>query len=164
MIDNNIKMNYNYTMKFKMKQNKHTHLSNQGLSMLHIDIWNWLKSRESIGKTLKGSYVAQTIREMSEPLHKFRRDTRSLLYSYVLRKSDKPSKMTPFIQKTPSELRSQLENDFEPGMTWENKGKWDVDHGRPLAKLNTVEEILNAYHHSNLKPMWDIDNIKKGAK
>lgn len=64
------------------------------------------------------------------------------------------------------ELKLYLESKFLPGMTWENYGKWHVDHILPLSKfdLTDPDQFKKAVHFSNLQPLWATDNIKKGNK
>lgn len=64
------------------------------------------------------------------------------------------------------ELKSYLESKFQPGMTWENHGKWHIDHIKPLCKfdLTNREQFIQACHFSNLQPLWAVDNIRKGGK
>jgi hypothetical protein len=49
-------------------------------------------------------------------------------------------------------------------MTWDNQGKWHIDHIIPLSSGNTEEEIIKLCHYTNLQPLWAIDNMKKGSK
>lgn len=69
---------------------------------------------------------------------------------------------------TIEEFKSYIESLWEPGMTWENYGRmgWHLDHDKPLSSFNLTkkEEFLIACHFTNIKPMWALDNIKKGAK
>lgn len=64
------------------------------------------------------------------------------------------------------ELKLYLESKFLPGMTWENYGKWHVDHIMPLSKFDLTDsaQFKKAVHFSNLQPLWATDNIKKGNK
>lgn len=66
---------------------------------------------------------------------------------------------------TPDGLRQHISSQFAEGMTWENYGKWHIDHIRPLASfdLNIKEHVLAASHYTNLRPLWANENIKKGA-
>jgi hypothetical protein len=68
------------------------------------------------------------------------------------------------------DFRKYLESKFEPGMNWENYGhgidKWNIDHIEPLSKadLSDINVQKRLSHYSNLKPMWHIDNLKKGNR
>lgn len=63
-------------------------------------------------------------------------------------------------------LKQHLESQFQPGMTWENYGKWHVDHIYPLerAYVEGKERFEEACKYTNLQPLWAADNIKKGNK
>lgn len=64
------------------------------------------------------------------------------------------------------ELRIHLENQFLPGMSWEERSAWHIDHIKPvsafIAEGITDPKIINAL--SNLRPLWARDNLVKGAK
>lgn len=71
------------------------------------------------------------------------------------------------------ELKVHLENQFLPGMTWDNWGnstsictKWHIDHIRPLASFDLTDraQFLEACHYTNLQPMWSCENLSKGDK
>jgi len=67
-----------------------------------------------------------------------------------------------------SELIVYLESLFKEGMTWDNYGRggWHIDHILPLSSfdLSKKEHLRAACHYTNLQPMWEIDNLRKGAK
>jgi hypothetical protein len=62
------------------------------------------------------------------------------------------------------QLKTHLEKQFLPGMSWENRNLWHIDHKKPCASfdLTRVEEQKKCFHFSNLQPLWAIDNLKKG--
>lgn len=66
------------------------------------------------------------------------------------------------------ELKFFLEGKFQDGMTWENWSRygWHIDHIIPLAAFDLTdrEQLLKAVHHTNLQPLWAVDNLKKGHK
>jgi hypothetical protein len=64
------------------------------------------------------------------------------------------------------ELRSHLQNQFLPGMSWDNYGEWHIDHIRPCASfdLTKPEQQRECFNYRNLQPLWAVDNLKKGAK
>jgi len=64
------------------------------------------------------------------------------------------------------QLKEYIESKFQQGMTWDNYGEWHLDHIKPLSLFNLAnpEELRIAGHHTNLQPLWAIDNIIKGDK
>jgi hypothetical protein len=64
------------------------------------------------------------------------------------------------------EFRKHIESKFKEGMTWENHGKWHLDHIKPLSLFNLLdrEQFLQACHFTNLQPLWAEENLKKSDK
>lgn len=64
------------------------------------------------------------------------------------------------------EFKRYLGRKFRPGMSWENHGKWHIDHVRPCASfdLTDPEQQRRCFHFSNLQPLWAFENHVKGAK
>lgn len=62
-------------------------------------------------------------------------------------------------------LKNHLEEQFKPGMTWENMGEWHIDHIVPLSWFNGLlhnpEYQRIAFHWTNLQPLWAKENLKK---
>lgn len=63
-------------------------------------------------------------------------------------------------------LKKHLEVKFKPGMSWENFGKWHIDHRFPCAKfdLSNPEHQKQCFHWSNLQPLWESENKSKKDK
>jgi hypothetical protein len=62
-------------------------------------------------------------------------------------------------------LRIHLQEQFKPGMSWDNYGtEWHVDHIMPLAAAECEEHLIRLNHFSNLQPLWAKENMTKGAK
>lgn len=60
-------------------------------------------------------------------------------------------------------VKSYLETKFQDNMSWDNYGKWHIDHIIPLASAgNDLKKMQELCHYTNLQPLWAIDNIKKG--
>lgn len=64
------------------------------------------------------------------------------------------------------EFKQYIESKFQPGMTWENYGKWHLDHIYPLSlvDLTNREQFLMVSHYTNYQPLWAKDNIVKSNK
>lgn len=61
-------------------------------------------------------------------------------------------------------LAAHLAAKFQPGMSWENRGEWHIDHIVPLATAQTEEDVIRLNHYTNLQPLWAADNLAKGAR
>ena len=61
-------------------------------------------------------------------------------------------------------LKERIEFQFKDGMSWDNYGKWHIDHKKPISRFDkeTKINIINAL--SNLQPLWAKDNLSKGNK
>jgi hypothetical protein len=58
-------------------------------------------------------------------------------------------------------LKKHIERQFLQGMTWDNKGEWELDHIVPLSSARTPEEVLALGHHTNIRPLWRTMNRQK---
>lgn len=86
----------------------------------------------------------------------------------ALRKGAPGKKLEKLVGYTMHELRSHLESQFLPGMSWDAHGRqgWHIDHILPKRcfDLTTVEGARDYWRLSNLRPLWAKDNIAKGEK
>ena len=59
-----------------------------------------------------------------------------------------------------------IENQFLPGMTWSNYGKWHLDHVIPVSHFDLTDRMqtLEAFNWLNYQPLWAIDNLKKNNR
>tara|TARA_Y100000592_G_scaffold36073_1_gene57247 strand:- start:236 stop:1279 length:1044 start_codon:yes stop_codon:yes gene_type:complete len=66
---------------------------------------------------------------------------------------------------TQAQLRAHIEAQFAPGMTWANRSEWHIDHIRPCASFDLLDESEQraCFHYSNLQPLWAADNMSKGS-
>lgn len=66
------------------------------------------------------------------------------------------------------DLVKHLENNFQPGMTWDNYGDWHIDHIVPqsLFEFEPTDDYLfhACWSLKNLQPLWAKDNLKKSNK
>lgn len=66
------------------------------------------------------------------------------------------------------DLKKHLEKQFTDGMTWENYGKWHIDHKIPVSVFNFTKpehiDFKKCWTLDNLQPLWAKDNLKKYNK
>jgi len=67
---------------------------------------------------------------------------------------------------TAEQLKQYIEKQFKPGMSWEQRNSFHIDHIIPCASfdLTKLSEQKKCFHYTNLQPLYPIENIKKGAK
>ena len=58
-------------------------------------------------------------------------------------------------------VKLHFESLFQPGMSWDNYGQWEIDHIKPLSLATTEDEVIKLCHYKNLQPLWKIDNLNK---
>jgi hypothetical protein len=81
----------------------------------------------------------------------------------LLQKGGKSQTTVKYVGCTIEKLMCHLEKQFDEYMTWENQGKWHIDHIIPCNAFDTsnVAEATAMWHYSNLQPMWGKENILK---
>ena len=62
------------------------------------------------------------------------------------------------------EFKLHIENQFAPGMSWDNRDHWHLDHKDPISLATTEEEVIRLNHYKNFQPLWAEDNRSKGNK
>ena len=71
-----------------------------------------------------------------------------------------------FLGCSPSAFVEKLEAQFDAEMNWDNwvGNGWHIDHIAPVSwfDFRDIAAVKRACHHSNLRPMWAADNIRKG--
>jgi len=60
--------------------------------------------------------------------------------------------------------RKHIESKFKDGMSWDNYGKWHIDHIIPLSLATSQRELIELCYFTNLQPLWALDNISKSNK
>ncbi|MGM0927527.1 MAG: hypothetical protein ACQEXC_14065 [Pseudomonadota bacterium] len=104
-------------------------------------------------------------RRASDPLFALAADIRKINHKAFSRRGySKTSKARELLGCDFETLAQHLEAQFQPGMTWENRGEWHIDHIIPLASAETEEQLLALCHYTNLQPLWAFENLSKGAK
>jgi hypothetical protein len=84
----------------------------------------------------------------------------------ALQGKSKSSSTLKLLGCTPKFFKIHIEKQFKPGMSWDKRHLFHIDHIRPCASfdLSKPEEQEKCFHYTNLQPLWAKDNLSKGAK
>ena len=131
------------------------------------------KIRESSAKYRKKNYIefnkkvreCHRLQKIRDPLYKSRCAISKLVCVSITGNGyKKRSKTNEILGCTFSEFKKYIEDQFLDGMTWDNHGKWHLDHKIPCASALTYEELIKLNRYTNFQPLWAIDNMRKGGK
>lgn len=120
------------------------------------------KNSEKIKQKVKSYVLSRVKRDIN-----FRLLTRYRTRLYkALKGLEKPVRAAELIGCSIDELKQHLEGQFKEGMSWDNYGKWHVDHIVPcsLFDLTKEDELRKCFHYTNLQPLWAEENIKKSNR
>jgi hypothetical protein len=71
---------------------------------------------------------------------------------------------------TSQEFVKHIEQQFQPGMTWDNHGTgenhWQLDHIIALGLFDLCDEAQQreAFHYTNNQPLWHADHARKSTE
>ena len=79
---------------------------------------------------------------------------------------DKNNNFYKYLGCSKDEFIKYFEAKFKEGMSWKNHGEWHIDHIKPCASFNLLdeEEQKKCFHYTNLQPLWALENLSKGCK
>ena len=114
-----------------------------------------------------GGYKAKAARVEADPQKRLRRRFSNQVW-WALKGKKSFRKWELLVGYSVSDLRFHLERQFTGGMTWDNYGQWHIDHVVPVSsfQFTSAEEpaFRACFSLSNLRPLWAVDNLSKGAK
>lgn len=137
-----------------------------------------LENPEKIKESKKKYYLKNKTKEINrntkysnnkkkiDVIFKISCNIRTRIYSYLRNKKIKKTNKTyDLIGCSPEFLKLHIESLFSEGMSWELIGKRiHIDHIIPLSSSKTEDEFYKLCHYTNLQPLWEEDNLKKGKK
>lgn len=101
-------------------------------------------------------------KKCSNVLFKLRKNLRTRLWLAL--KGKKQLSVLLTLGCTLEEFKQHLESKFKPGMSWDNYGKWELDHIIPISHGKTEKEIYELNTYKNIQPLWSLENKRKGNK
>lgn len=97
------------------------------------------------------------------PKYKLSRNIRTGISKSL--RTGKPGLWESRVGYTLAELREHLQSQFQLDMSWQNYGRWHIDHIRPIASFDFSTYQDNGFKQcwtlSNLQPLWARDNWTK---
>lgn len=104
-------------------------------------------------------------RAKNDPVFREAKLRRTELYHNLKERSLSP-RMERLLGCDITTLVRHLETQFTEGMTWDTWGRWGwhLDHRRALATAESVEEVHQLFHFTNLQPLWAPANLSKYSK
>ena len=83
-----------------------------------------------------------------------------------LRRFLKKERTFPGVGCTREQLKAHIESLWDEGMTWENYGKWHIDHIMPCSAFDLLDQrqVAECFHYTNLQPLWAEENLRKSNK
>lgn len=100
---------------------------------------------------------AEYMREYNrDPAHRLEKNLRTYLWK-ALKGVRRCDHLVDYLGCSIHQLMVHLEDQFVGGMSWENYGKWEVDHRVALTNGGS-------WHFSNLQPLWQVENAAKGGR
>lgn len=110
-------------------------------------------------------------RMINDPIYRVAYTCRSRIRCALQRaKRGKPFKSMEILGCDWETLKTHIESQFEPWMTWHNHGNrvgcWEIDHIVPIDAFNLQDnaQVLVAFNYKNLQPMAHEENRDKSSK
>ena len=152
-----------------------TYLRNKQKRKEYSAAW-YRKNKEASAKYSK--IYKQKTKQKRNAREKERRDTdaRVAMLNRLRNRLRKLISQTPNARKADTTLRlvgcdfqqfmRHIESQFKPGMHWNNRVLWHIDHKHPCALFDLTDPAQQraCFHYTNLQPLWAYENLSKGAK
>ena len=168
---------YRLKNKVKLKKKRHqNYVDNKEKSNNQSNEWiknnkerflEWRRAYEKTPEVRAKINARYNKRVKEDAIFRIRRNLKVRIYEYIKDgKGRKYGTMKELLGCDWKFFKLYIENKFQPGMNWNNYGKWHIDHVVAISKFNLAlkSEQFKSCHHTNLQPLWAIDNMKKGDK
>ena len=140
-----------------------------------IDAKTYRKDKEKILKRNKVRYATPEYKKRhtewkmeryhSNPLYRLKDIRRRQLLQFIKSVGGtKTGRTEELLGYTAEELKIHLESMFQEGMTWNNQGKWHIDHIIPQSHFTSIDQMKECFALNNLKPEWGDWNMSKGNR
>lgn len=116
-------------------------------------------------RNLRKIIEARSVRIQSDPVYALKERVRCLIKECIKNSgSEKKSCTSEILGCDTKEFKRYIELQFTKGMGWHNMGQWHLDHIVPISSAETEEDVIALNHHTNLRPLWASENLRKSNK
>ncbi len=131
----------------------------------------WQKYNKEHKKELRKSLEYK--QKQADYIKKYRKDIKHKIIDYLrtriwyaLKGTSKSKSTMKLVGCSIEQLRQYLQNKFKQGMTWDNYGKWHIDHIKPCISFDLIKvsEQCKCFNYKNLQPLWAEENCSKGGQ
>lgn len=125
------------------------------LKTIRKNVYN--RTKNKINEKRRRQYATDPSKRLKRVLSSF---TRGVFKNNGWKKT---SKTASILGCSYEEARKHIEEQFLPGMTWENAGLngWEIDHIIPVSFAKSADDLSHLCNIVNLRPLWWYDNLKK---
>ncbi len=123
----------------------------------------WIKEHP---ENMTAYHKRKSIKRSNTPKEKLSSNM-SCLISYSLKHNGSKAgrHWESLVDYTVDQLKKNLERQFKPGMSWDNRDKWHIDHKIPVRAFNFEKpediDFKKCWALKNLQPMWAAENLSK---
>ena len=148
----------NYCKDCTKKSNRDSFKKHKGKRMKKSSEWQ----RSERGKKYRRELSRQKYK--NNPVYNLQCRLRSRLRDCLFRQTTTAT-TSNLIGCTWDQLKVHIEKQFCDGMTWENMGKWHIDHKIPCRAFKEDEPEIQkiVFWYQNLQPLWGPDNMFKAS-
>lgn len=154
--------NYRRDENFKMKQSlRRKEYYKKNIEKEREASKNYYKKNKKNQRKKSDEWKKRKMKE--DGFFRMKKNLRDRIRQYLIGEN-KSKKTKDVVGLDKLQFKLYIQNKFVNGMSWENYGKWHLDHIKPLYQAKNNEEALILNHYTNLQPLWATDNIRKNKK
>lgn len=119
---------------------------------------------KNIEKRRKYKREYEKLRKKQDHLYKLTQNYQNRIYKALKGIGKKSQSTVKILGCSVDFFCEYIEAKFTDGMSWNNQGKWHIDHIVLISSAKTLEEREKLFHYTNCQPLWAKDNLSKSDK
>lgn len=142
---------------------KEWYLANKEKAKANRQAWYRKNKKEH---SRKGTEYSRNLRKNDPEFLMLCRLRNRIRAAFHCRGMKKTIKSLDLVGCSKEQLMAHIQSLFKPGMNWNNRSLWHIDHIRPCKSFNLLdpEEQKKCFNYTNLQPLWAVENLEKSSK